>query len=881
MNSTENIIERYIRRMLEESALLMELVDRDRYSPAYGCFYYPYWRSKSSDFVNARCQEASYTLALLYRNEYPGSQYRGLLQCGELARAGMLFWAGCRHRDGSFDEWYRGEHGFAATAFSAFAISRAFLLLRDEFSPRERERLTGAFCRAGDWLRRHDDLSKINHEAVGAAALFSLAEVLENDELRRSGEEKVERVISRQTGEGWFPELGGLDTGYSFLTLEYLAQCFLLHPDRSLQEALLRALDFLAYFVHPDMTTGREYNLCGNSYVSLLAGAILNRISPLAGRLFMEGISRGNILTQLAQDDLSRCYHLYNGLLAYDHWRENRESFEGELPPLPYAAPPFWKYFPEASVLVVRRPVYYALASGDCGGVLKVYPSPQESPENDLGCHDLGYTITTPSEKELHSYRLSRENEIVNRPEGVLEVTASFRAGSYFFPHLLARSLLQLVSALPGGYLLIKKGIDVVRSRKKASFQLSAVSGDASPWSLNRSIRFGDDSVEVIDEIMPLENDSGVLAAMDLEIREGGRVIRRSSSGREREMGEILRGGNGVRIEKTIVPGPTSVEIVTRIEECSSTAPAREAAPKKKKNWILRVAQAAVLAVICFFLGKNLYLNWSKLISYSWEPNLWLLALSLFLMIACGLLVAVGWNFILKSMGQRVSHLRILRIYFFSELGKYLPGKIWTIVGRTLLAQRAGVPKVMTVASIGIMLGIMVVSGILVTLLTLPVWPTLEETGNFWYFIFLVPLVLLALHPRIFDPVLNWGLRKFENLELKVSLRYRDILSLVLYWGGLWILKGIATYVLLIAVYHEPLPSYALISLIGMVAITWVAGTFSFFPAGLGITEFGIAVLFQSLLGVDLYLATAIAVFIRVWGIIAELICIGLTCRFK
>jgi uncharacterized membrane protein YbhN (UPF0104 family) len=302
--------------------------------------------------------------------------------------------------------------------------------------------------------------------------------------------------------------------------------------------------------------------------------------------------------------------------------------------------------------------------------------------------------------------------------------------------------------------------------------------------------------------------------------------------------------------------------------------------PRKKKG-LVRLVQLVILASICFFLGRNLYHNWSKLVSYSWDPNLWLLALSLFLMIVCGLLVAIGWNFILRSMAQRVGHLKVLRIYFFSELGKYLPGKIWTIVGRALLAQKAGVPKVMTVASIGVMLGIMVVSGILITFLTLPAWPTLEETANLWYFVFLVPVVLLALHPRVFDPIVNWVLNKFSNIKEKVSLRYRDILAIVFYWVGLWMLKGLATYVLLIAIYHDPLPPHAWLSLTGMVAITWVVGTISFLPAGLGVMEAGIVVLFQSLFSIDLYLATAIAVFIRVWGIFAELICIGLTCRLK
>ena len=73
MKDIETQAQSYARKMVESAGSLIELADRDRYSPTYGCFFYPYWRSKSSDFVNSRCQEAAYTLALLYKNEYPGN----------------------------------------------------------------------------------------------------------------------------------------------------------------------------------------------------------------------------------------------------------------------------------------------------------------------------------------------------------------------------------------------------------------------------------------------------------------------------------------------------------------------------------------------------------------------------------------------------------------------------------------------------------------------------------------------------------------------------------------------------------------------------------------------------------------------------------------
>lgn len=548
--------------MAGASRELVELADRDPLSPTFGCFYYPYWRSKSSDYVNARCQEAVYTLALLYKNDYPGGNCRCREEIRELAVAGALFWASLQHGDGSFDEWYAGEHGFAATAFSAFALSATFSLLQEEFRSQDREILKKALLSAGRWLSLHDDLDKINHEAVGAAALYSLGKTLGEVPFRKEAERKVNLVIERQTKEGWFPELGGVDTGYSFLTLEYLSQCYLFSRDEKLKGALVRALEFLSYFVHPDLTTGREYNLCGNSYISLLAASIMGEFSPLARSLFAEGIARGNAMVQLAQDDLSRCYHLYNGLLAYDHFRDNEGIWDQARRELPFKSAPFRRFFPESGLVAVKTANYYVVCAGKSGGLAKVF-----SERGDLSFQDRGYTLTAADQAARSSFRLGPDNSVSWSDKGDMEVTASFREGSYFFPHPLARLLLKVVSRLPGGYLMVKKGIDFIRRRKNASFQLTAVSGRPSSRILKRTIIFQEGSVRILDEISGKEGEGVLRAMIEVEVKTDGLISERPAAGDEDYLSEILSRSAGARVEKEITPGSDRVDVAVSISE--------------------------------------------------------------------------------------------------------------------------------------------------------------------------------------------------------------------------------------------------------------------------------------------------------------------------
>jgi len=303
-----------------------------------------------------------------------------------------------------------------------------------------------------------------------------------------------------------------------------------------------------------------------------------------------------------------------------------------------------------------------------------------------------------------------------------------------------------------------------------------------------------------------------------------------------------------------------------------------------RKSALFRIIQIAVLLAIFYFLGRNLISNWRELASYRWEPDIAFVVISLLLTVGGGLLVALGWSFILRSMGQTVPHRRVLRIYYLSELAKYLPGKIWTAVGRVFMLEKEGVPKVVTIASVGTMLIILTVSGVLVVGLTLPLWPIREAGGElkFLYLLILLPVGLILLHPRIFEPLLNWFLRKFEHITLPVRLKYGNILLLIAFWCGLWLIKGGATFYLLRAVYRGPLPTCSWLIFPGVMAVSWVVGTLSpFTPAGLGIAELSLVVLLGSLFKMDAGFATAFAILSRVWAVITELICVALTCRLK
>ena len=82
-------------------------------------------------------------------------------------------------------------------------------------------------------------------------------------------------------------------------------------------------------------------------------------------------------------------------------------------------------------------------------------------------------------------------------------------------------------------------------------------------------------------------------------------------------------------------------------------------------------------------------------------PNLFLsLALGLAAMSSIGAI----WVSMLSTKGHSVSHKRAMRWYFTGQLGKYVPGGIWPIVGRAELAARNGISRKDAYASTGLSL---------------------------------------------------------------------------------------------------------------------------------------------------------------------------------
>jgi uncharacterized membrane protein YbhN (UPF0104 family) len=104
------------------------------------------------------------------------------------------------------------------------------------------------------------------------------------------------------------------------------------------------------------------------------------------------------------------------------------------------------------------------------------------------------------------------------------------------------------------------------------------------------------------------------------------------------------------------------------------------------------------------FVAKTLVSKWDEVSNAFSQVNAINLALSLLLGLAA--MTSIGWIWVtmIIARSHNVRHRNAMAWYFTGQLGKYVPGGIWPIVGRAELAVRNGIPRLDAYASTGLSL---------------------------------------------------------------------------------------------------------------------------------------------------------------------------------
>ncbi len=295
-------------------------------------------------------------------------------------------------------------------------------------------------------------------------------------------------------------------------------------------------------------------------------------------------------------------------------------------------------------------------------------------------------------------------------------------------------------------------------------------------------------------------------------------------------------------------------------------------------RWRSALSVAVVLTIACF-LGKNLLEGWSSVQGRTWHLDPVRALLSLGVLTLYYPLLVWNWCYLMRQLGQPIPLRTALPIWLGSQLGKFLPGKVWTMLGRVYLAERAGLDAARVSLTLLIEVGLIVVTGILLAAATVSLGGDLPIRGRALFLALLVP-GLVALHPKVFCLLVRLGLRILRRPEVAFSWSTRSHVFLVASFLLSWVLYGAAFYLFATSLSITQ-PNVALFSWVGFMSVlgfhtlSWIAGFLAFLtPGGLGVREASLAFFLGSLMPSPV--ATLVALLARLWITLAELVAIGL-----
>lgn len=361
--------------MAEVSAILprvLSLIDMDRTSATYGAGDRYFWAWKLIDFGNGTFQGMAHGLARLVAS---GLLPSGISEDSIINRIDALFQGAnyLRRSDGSMEEAFPYEGSFCVTALVAYDLLSAIELLAERLTDDSRASYLNIIRPMIDFLQKSDETHAFisNHLATASAALIKW-DLLSGEDVGGSGENILQRILNRQSSEGWFLEYEGADPGYQSLCTYYLADIHRMRPDLKLLEPLRRSVKFLWYFAHPDGSFGGLYG-SRNTRFYYPAGleALAEEIPEAASlSLFMrKSISDQSVVT-LGSIDEPNLIPMFNAYCwaALEFEKSNLGVKRIDL--IPAVSQEVWrKEFPDSGLLIDKGINHYTIVSIYKGGV--------------------------------------------------------------------------------------------------------------------------------------------------------------------------------------------------------------------------------------------------------------------------------------------------------------------------------------------------------------------------------------------------------------------------------------------------------------------------------------------------------------------------------
>ncbi len=133
------------------------------------------------------------------------------------------------------------------------------------------------------------------------------------------------------------------------------------------------------------------------------------------------------------------------------------------------------------------------------------------------------------------------------------------------------------------------------------------------------------------------------------------------------------------------------------------------------KGW-LRAGKIAAMLLVLALIARSIARNWAAFqsVHVTLAAKIGWLAASVAVVFLTYAIQIESWRRMLRGWNQQIPYTRAARAWTVANLGRYIPGKVWSVAGLVLLAERAGVRRSVAAVSAFAMQAVVLGTGVVV-----------------------------------------------------------------------------------------------------------------------------------------------------------------------
>lgn len=286
-----------------------------------------------------------------------------------------------------------------------------------------------------------------------------------------------------------------------------------------------------------------------------------------------------------------------------------------------------------------------------------------------------------------------------------------------------------------------------------------------------------------------------------------------------------------------------------------------------------RVTQLLLTFVLVGFAGWYLWRQWATAVSSDFDFDLhWLpLAASSAIVLATYGLLIETWRRVLAQLGASVAFGSAAHVWFVSNLGKYVPGKIWQVSAMTVMLGKLGVSLPAAGASAIVMTIANVATGFAIVLLTSATTVRQLAGGSAGVIAATAGLLLCLVAAPLIARQWNRLATRLGRDQLSITVPFSAIWIAIVGCAISWLLYGVAFKLFVQAILGpSTAPTSAFVT---AYTTSYLIGYLTLFaPGGIGAREIVLASVLMPLRIASAPQAAVITVASRLWLTVLEII---------